>query len=130
MKTNIIIFCCWLLLLGASSAFGDRAKFHRLGTSGNVSVSTSSWTAVPSTSSVDASRLGVMIDSYDTNSANMLIQFTTSTTISKSTSTGITLKPADEPWTLEFSRDIYIWAISLHTSAENIFEKELLGPAD
>jgi len=100
-------------------------KANSIAFSGNVSVSTSEWTVLITTPNSNVNRIGFIIDSYATNSANMLIAITTSPLMPSTTDQGYTLKPADAPWIISAGSMTYIKAISLHTSSENLYMTEV-----
>lgn len=115
------------VFLLSQKVFSSSAEIHNLGGTGDISVSTSQWTAIPATGTANISRIGLFVDSYNTNTANFLVNFTTNSLPPGSTSQGLTMKPSDSPWTLSMDYTISVWAISLHTVAERMFYKELRG---
>lgn len=91
---------------------------------GNISISTSAWTAVPASNSVY--RLGIIVQEYASNSANMLVRISSTTTAPAAASNiGMTLHPTDGPQTFSISDGMYLFAKSQASTAENLFYQEL-----
>ena len=102
-----------------------QADFYNIGTPADVTVSTSVWTAIPAVST--GYRLGILFGEYATNSSNMLISITTTTTNSTSIATGLTFIKGSSPWLLSIDSSLHLWAVSLNGSSgsEKMYFQEL-----
>lgn len=94
---------------------------------GAVSVSTSTWTLVPSAASGNIEkRSGIFLTNPGTNTGNMGIVLTNTATTPTISTTTYTVKidKGNPTVSLLVNETIYVWAISLHTSAENLNYQE------
>jgi len=119
----ILMFCA--IVLRAEG--GRSAEIQAIGQYGEVTVSTHQWTAVPSTASIDISRIGIWLDEYNTNSGNMLVFVSTWSSVPATVaiSTGLTMTPNDAPWQLSIPYTLKVWMRSLNATAEKVFYMEL-----
>jgi hypothetical protein len=124
----IVLFFLVLTTAGrAASTYSPRVQESAItgfGTPTTVSISTSAWTKVPTTTL--ESRSGFIISLPATASANMAghLQSCSSTVIATTVrpieivkGNGFTLFPV--------SNDVCLWLISLHTEAENVHVQEI-----
>lgn len=100
-------------------------SISRYGTPTTVSISTSAWTKVPSSRTLN-SRTEVVLDVPASNNANMVAHVGNCT----STSIATTVRPIElvkgEPdRTYQLGGDVCLWVLSLHTAAENLHFQEL-----
>lgn len=125
MKKLAFLFFFFLSPAAWATGAQTEATYNVIESSGNVDVSTSAWTSIPDTDITGCKRISISIDAYRTNTANMLIRFTNSSTPPTETDQGFTMTPSDPMWTFQMACGVYVWAISLHTSAEELFYTEL-----
>lgn len=126
-----------LPLLGAMCLFGglvNAGEIERI--SGyyapqTLSVSTTAWTRIPSTTTVAAvssRRIGVYVDVPSTSNANMVGIFDSCSATSSSVAT--TIRPIElikgsEAYFFPLSPSVCLYLMSLHTSAENVHYQEV-----
>ena len=103
----------------------NEATYFEVTNKGDISVSNSAWTAVPATASINSARIAIQFDNYDTNNASMLLQITSTPVAPASLTEGFTCPPSSPPWEWTITGRLYLWAISLHSGAENLFYEEL-----
>ena len=126
-----------LPLLGAMCLFGGLAhageieKINGFYAPQTLSVSTNSWTRIPSTTTVaavSARRIGVYVDLPSTSNANMVGVFGSCSATSCSVAT--TIRPIElikgsEAYFFPLSPSVCLYLMSLHTAAENVHYQEV-----
>lgn len=108
------------------AAGGTAAKIQGVGTPACVSVSSFSWTAIPSTATIKAGRGGILISAPPTTAGLFNVAMTSSTiqTPGFSTSTFLTQMDAKDYIDLPVSQFVYIFAVSTHTASQDICYQE------
>ncbi|MCK5358322.1 MAG: hypothetical protein KAJ48_07995 [Elusimicrobiales bacterium] len=92
-----------------------------------VSISTSAWTALPSTTTVNISRTGIYLLNPTSNTAAFNVYISSmSATPTVSTNTAIIELTKGEEQFLDISGFLYVFAVSKHTSAESITYQQTL----
>lgn len=123
------LFCVGAV--GMASAAGAPApavreqSYTAVGTATTVSISTSAWTKVPTTSSLTG-RTEVCIDLPAAATANMSATISTSSVIPGEATTvrPIEIVKGEMDRCVQIGDALYLWVISLHTGAENLHVQE------
>lgn len=124
-----IIFTLFLAL-GASSVLAldvEQKPVRYVGTGTTVSISTSAWTLVPASSSLTSQdRSGIKVSNPSTNNAAFAaILSTSSVTPGEATTVRpIEIGAGENPF-IEAEKNIFLYLLSLHTSAENAHVQEV-----
>jgi len=108
-----------------SAPLQSRATIQGVNETLGVSASTSSWTAVPSTSTVDTSRGGLFLFNPTGNNATFNVVMSTNTSVSSSTNTVTVELTTGAGVYLDISGYTYAFVVSKHTSAETIYYQEI-----
>lgn len=128
MKWRVMIALAAVALTTVSAKAIEATKELSIGAFGTphtISVSTSAWTKVPSSTTLNR-RTGYIVSNPATNSANMVAHLgnCSSTTIATTVrpqeilkGNGFVFEPNDA--------NVCLWMLSLHTSAENVHVQEV-----
>lgn len=105
----------------------DKAKIQGVGVPACISVSTTSWTAIPSTTTIKGGRTGIFLMNSEANTGTFNISFTSSPLQSPAVSTNTASVQLAKSYTtyIEISQFIYVFALSRHTAAEDICYQEV-----
>lgn len=103
------------------------AQIVSVGTATTVSVSTSSWTKVPSGTQL-SNRSGILVNNPSTNNASMVGVLSTD---SSAPSEATTVRPLEFATSSDFtfvpiSSGVYLYLLSLHSIAENVHVQEIV----
>jgi len=123
---NIFIMLGLLMTAGLSSAWGaiqtieEPIVYYQAPES--VSVSTSAFTNVTSTTTRMRFLSAILIDNPSSNSAKMYghLGDCTSTSVATSVLGPVEIAPGSNGGFIRLAEDVCLWLISLHTSAENV----------
>lgn len=124
-----VAFCVGAVgLANATSAPAPAVReqsFTAVGTATTVSISTSAWTKVPTTSSLTG-RTEVCIDLPASATANMsaIISSVSSTPVEAITVRPIEIIKGEMDRCIQIGDALYLYVISLHTGAENLHVQE------
>lgn len=104
--------------------------FHKIwdvSSTGSVDISTSTLTRVPPASvGNDSRREGILIDNLASNTGNMRVFITSTTSLGfGTTQAGTTIRAIDEPSFVPIAGNLYLYVLSLHTSSETLSYQEL-----
>jgi len=119
----LMIMSSWCL---CNAEPGTSAKIQGVADPACISVSTSAWTAIPSTTTVKSGRGGILISAPSTNTAGFGIVLASSTMqvpIVSTSSFGIQMAKGDY-LDLSISEFVRSFAVALHSSAESICYQE------
>jgi len=100
----------------------SESSYQGIGQQGFFSISSHSWTAVPSTSAIDSSRLAVTFDVPSTYPFAVVIAFTvTSSSPTVNIATGAYIAPSDPPITFSINNNVRTWARYLGASSTDFY---------
>ena len=124
-----ILFSVLVLTCLKSLLFSSSADYHSVGVSTTVTVSTSAWTAIPSTGSINPSRIGVLVSNPEGQNLKFTLRLSTGNLApSEGITNGFSLTECDGPKILPISSEIKLWAVSEATGTpKQIYVQELLG---
>ena len=88
-----------------------------------VSISTSAWTAVPTTVALN-SRSGIKISNPSSNSNNIACILDTAAPTEAITIRPIEIQPGENPF-IQARYDIFLYCVSLHTAAMSVHAQEV-----
>lgn len=127
MKNIFKIFSLGLAVLGGTvwaAPLVAEAPIKEYGTPTTISVSTSAWTKLPTSSTLDG-RFGLLVSNPASSNAVMVAHLGNCT----STAIATTVRPLEIAKggfiLVPVSPSVCVWALSLHTSAENIHVQEI-----
>lgn len=102
----------------------EEESMHYAAAASSVSISTSAWTVVPTTSGLNY-RSGIKVNNPSTNNASVVGILSRSASPSDSiTVHPIEIEPGENPF-IPCGDDLYLYLLSLHTSAEYIHVQEV-----
>ena len=109
----------------ASSPLVAEAPVNSVAAATTVSISTSTWTLVPTSNT--AGRFGVLVNNPSGNNARMVgvLSTNSSTPTEATTVRPLEFAPATDFTFLPVSDKIYVYLLSLHTSAESVHVQEV-----
>lgn len=121
-----IIFAVAMLAVGSVYALDKtQSRIQNVAPASCISVSTSTWTAVPATASVLAvGKGGQMILSPSSNTAKFGIILSSVTSVTSSTATAAMEVGVGESYFIDNSANVYVFAVSRHTSAETMCQQQ------
>lgn len=100
-----------------AGVFGSRqseASYQDISSQATLQITTSSWNAIPATSTIDTSRLAITLDVPSNNVNGAVIWFQTSASSpTVAITSGVYISPGAEPWTISIPYTIKVWARSL-----------------
>lgn len=110
MKKVLLALC--LIFISTLAIAERKPGIMQVNQLGEVSISSSTWTAIPPVASISADRIAIMIDLDRSCTDFILITFSTSSiapgiAISK----GTAMKETDPPWTFSISPGVFLWGV-------------------
>ena len=115
----VIIFC---IQAGAVDIVKE-APIYKVGTATTVSVSTSTWTKVPTASTLTR-RAGIKVCNRLSNNASIYGVISTAAPTISTTTTPIEIEKGENPF-IPVGDDHFLYLLSGHTSAENAHVQEV-----
>ena len=132
MKLNKILLLFSVISLGLFNALLMAAAPHNMerpvgasGTESCISISTSAFTAAPSTTTVLAGRSGFFITSRSTNTARIGGVIDDNTLPTTVTAIQPVILQAGETQFFRFDETVFLWLLSFATSAEDVCYDEV-----
>lgn len=100
--------------------------YTTIGGQGFVQITSFTWTAIPSTTSIDKGRYGIILDVPSHHASGVVWRAeATDTAPTVAVSTGAIILPADAPQLYKFGGTIRIWARTLGTATTDFFFLEV-----
>jgi len=122
------ILMCLFIVIVSKMCFARGAEIRDVSPLLTVSVSSWTWTALPSTDSIDDERIAVMLGIPTSVSDNFIIYMTNSETPpSAAVTVGYTFNAGDPPWILPISARVYLWGVNTGTASQNLYIQQLKG---
>lgn len=121
-----ILFAVVMLAAGyVYASDGTRSRIQNVAPASCISVSTSTWTAIPAITSVlSVGKGGQMILNPSSNTGKFGIVLSSITTVYTSTNVAIMEVSPGESYFVDNSVNITVFAASRHTSAENMCQQQ------
>jgi hypothetical protein len=125
IKSFLPLFLCLAIFGTAYAIDSTKSRIQNVEVPSCVSVSTSTWTAVPALASIPAiGKGGQIISSHASNSASFGIVLSSVSTVSVSTMTAIMEVAPGEAYVIDNSLNVKVFAVSYHTSAESMCQQQ------
>lgn len=124
MKRMFLVLC---LLVVASSVYakGKRSDYTFAVRRSSVSISSSTWTAIPV---VNSRRIAIKIDLLSGTTNHILLLWSSASTApTDTTSFGDKMKEADPPWILPINKNVFLYGIASGDGTETLIYQDLMG---